>query len=241
MPSSVGYSFRYAPALQALKMDIDRGALGDPWLLEMFEYNAQFHPSNNKQPGWKGDPAQAQAGALLEYGSHLLDLASWLAGPIEAVQSMSTRVLPAARLEDIATLQLRLRAPAIGILVASWVLSGSIPGIKIRFHGAEGLAEVELNETISGGQAYRRFSLTGVSEDVSLERLDDPVWGYARRHSADLVRAVRGEPLLYPGTLPSFTDGLAVQQAIDAALASPGWAGVAGGEGMRDGAGIPFG
>jgi predicted dehydrogenase len=189
----------------------------------MFEYNAQFHPRNNKQPGWKGDPARAQAGALLEYGSHLLDLAGWLAGPIEAVQSACARVLPAARLDDIATLQLRLRAPAIGILVASWVLSGSIPGIKIRFHGAEGLAEVELNETIAGGQAYRRFSLSGVAEDMPLERLDDPVWGYARRHSGDLIRVLRGEPPLYPDTLPSFTDGLAVQQAIDAALAAPGW------------------
>ena len=228
VPASVGYSFRYAPALQALKADVVGGALGIPWLLELFEYNAQFHPSGGKPPGWKGDPTQAQAGALLEYGSHIIDLAGWLAGPIESVQSAFTRVLPGAQLDDIATLQMRFQAPAIGILVAGWVLTGSVPGIKIRFHGSEGLAEVELNETLPGGQAYRRFSLAGVAQEAVLEKLDDPIWGYARRHGADLIRIVRGEPPLYPHTLPSFHDGLAMQQVINAALAAgTGWVEVA--------------
>jgi predicted dehydrogenase len=224
VPSSVGYSFRYAPALQALHHDIRRGALGAPWLLEMFEYNAQFHPARGKPTGWKGDPAQARAGALLEYGSHLIDLAGWLAGPIEAVHASLTRVLPGARLDDIATLQVRFRAPAIGILVSGWVLSGSIPGIKIRFHGSEGLAEVEMSQTVPGGQAYRRASLDGAMEDVSLDGLDNTVWMYARQHIADLIALWQGQPSPYPGTLPTLRDGVRVQQVLEAALgATAGW------------------
>lgn len=224
VPSSVGYSFRYAPALQALQHDIRRGALGVPWLLEMFEYNAQFHPTRSKPTGWKGDPAQARAGALLEYGSHLIDLAGWLAGPIEAVHAALTRVLPGACLDDIATLQMRFRAPAIGILVSGWVLSGSIPGIKVRFHGSEGLAEVEMSQTVPGGQAYRRASLDGALEDVPLEGLNNAVWLYARRHIADLVALWQGQPSPYPGTLPTLRDGVRVQQVLEAALsATAGW------------------
>jgi predicted dehydrogenase len=222
VPSSVGFSFRYAPPLQALKRDIAHGALGELWLLEMFEYNAQFHPSRGKPMNWKGDPALARAGALLEYGSHLIDLAAWLAGPIEEVHASLTRVLPGARLDDIATMQVRFGGPAIGVFVSGWVLSGSVPGIKIRVHGSEGLAEVEMNETLHGWQAYRRATLDGVMREVPLEPLTDPQAGYATRHIADLVARLRAEKTPFPDTLPTLRDGARVQQVIEAALASTG-------------------
>ena len=223
-PCTVGYSFRYAPALQALRQDIRQGVLGEPWLLEMFEYNAQFHPSLGKPVGWKGDPAQARAGALLEYGSHLIDLAGWLAGDIEAVHSSFARVLPRARLDDIATLQVRFREPATGILVAGWVLSGGVPGIKVRFHGSEGLGEAEVGFARTGVHTYRRLMPNGCGEDVPLTVETDGVWLYARRHLDDLLCRTRGLPSPYPGTLPTFDDGARVQHTIDAALqATAGW------------------
>jgi predicted dehydrogenase len=226
-PCTVGYSFRYAPALQALRRDISQGVLGEPWLLEMFEYNAQFHPSLGKPVGWKGDPRQARAGALLEYGSHLLDLAGWLAGDIEAVHASFARVLPGARLDDIATLQMRFREPATGILVAGWVLSGGVPGIKVRFHGSAGLGEAEVGFARTGVHAYRRLMPDGRGEDVPLAVETDGVWLYALRHLEDLLFLTRGLPTPYPGTLPTFTDGARVQQVIDAALQdTAGWAAV---------------
>jgi predicted dehydrogenase len=220
VPSSVGYSFRYGPAVQALKRDITRGALGVPWLLEMFEYNAQFHPARGKVPGWKGDPACVPAGALLEYGSHLIDLAGWLAGSIVAVQSSLARVLPGARVDDIATLQLCLQGSAIGVLVSGWVLSGSIPGIKVRFHGSEGLAEVEMNQTIPGGHAYRRATLDGVMEEMPLEGLGEELSAYARRHISDIAARLKGQSTPFAATLPSLHDGVRVQQVIEAAVAA---------------------
>ena len=221
---TVGYSFRYAPALQALQRDLREGVLGEPWLLEMFEYNAQFHPSLGKPVGWKGDPQQARAGALLEYGSHLIDLAGWLAGAIEAVHTSFARVLPGARLDDIATLQLRFREPATGILVAGWVLSGGVPGIKVRFHGSKGLGEAEVGFARTGVHAYRRLMPDGSGEDVPLPVETDGVWLHARRHLEDLLFLTRGLPTPYPGTLPTFDDGARVQHTIDAALqATGGW------------------
>jgi predicted dehydrogenase len=224
MPASVGYSFRYGSGMQALKQDILSGDLGQPWLLEMFEYNAQFHPAKGKALNWKGDPAQARAGALLEYGAHLIDMAAWLAGPIEEVHASTTRVLPNARLDDIATLQVRFASPAIGVLVAGWVLTGSVPGIKIRFHGSSGLAEVEMNHSLPGGQVYRRYTLDGDAIEVPLEPLADPVYGYAARHVVDIVARMRGEPSPFPHTMPDFADGVAVQEVLEAALrANQGW------------------
>jgi myo-inositol 2-dehydrogenase/D-chiro-inositol 1-dehydrogenase len=42
--ATVGYSFRYSAAVQRLRDDLRSGALGEPWLLELHEHNAQFHP-----------------------------------------------------------------------------------------------------------------------------------------------------------------------------------------------------
>lgn len=225
-PATVGYSFRYSPAIQALRADVRAGRLGTPWLLELFEYNAQFHPALGKPMNWKGDPAHARAGALYEYGSHVTDLAGWLAGPVRAISTNLTRVLDGAELDDIATLQLRLAPPAIGVLVSGWVLSGSIPGIRIRLHGSGGLGEAELSETIPSEQAYRRYALDGtVAEEVPLEPLGEAGSAYARRHLADFIGEIRGEGTRYPGTLPSLADGAEVQRVLEAALgATESWA-----------------
>src|SRR5205814_2335687 len=79
----------------------------EPWLIELYEHNPQFHPARGKAMNWKGDPAQARAGALFEYGSHVVDLAGWLVGAVRRVSTSFARVLPGARLDDIATLQLQ--------------------------------------------------------------------------------------------------------------------------------------
>jgi predicted dehydrogenase len=221
VPATVGFSFRYSPAIQALRADVASGHLGRTWLLELFEYNAQFHPRNGKPMNWKGDPAHAGAGALFEYGSHVVDLAGWLAGPVVAVSTCLTRVLPGARLDDVATLQLRLAPPAIGVLVSGWVLSGSIPGIRIRLHGSEGLGEVELSETVPGGQAYRRIALDGsIAEEVALESLENRTSAYAVRHLRDFIAGVQGNAIRYKATMPTLADGARVQLVLEAALAA---------------------
>jgi predicted dehydrogenase len=232
IPATVGYSFRYGPAVQALKKDVASGRLGQIWFLELFEYNSQFHPRLGKPMNWKGDPAHAAAGALYEYGSHVVDLAGWIAGPIHEVSTSLTRVLPGARLDDVATIQMRLTGPAIGMLVCGWVLSGSVPGIRVRVHGSEGLGEVEMSQTVIGHQVYRRYDLDGsVREDVELEPLGDPGSAYALRHLTDFVAKVRADRPTHEGTLPTFADGARVQRVLEAALgATQHWAAVGVGE-----------
>jgi len=134
-------------------------------------------------------------------------------------------VLPGARLDDIATLQLQFDEPAIGILVASWVLSGGFPGIRIRLHGSAGLGEVQVDEGLEGGQVYRRIPLGGIGGDVvALEPMKDWRSDAARRHVADLAARIRGTPAT-TDTLPTLRQGARVQAVLEAALAATeGWA-----------------
>jgi predicted dehydrogenase len=219
--ASVGYSFRYSPAVQALRADLLAGNLGDPWFIEVAEHNTQFHPLLGKELNWKSDPQHAAAGALFEYGSHVLDLCLWLLGPVSAVSSHLVKVLPHSQLDDIATLQLRFASGAAGTLVSSWLLTGGFPGIRIRLHGSRGLAEVELNETIPGGERYSHYGLDGrVRETVPTAPLEHGASSYARRHLADLVSAMTGHDPAVFEVLPTIQQAADTQRVLDGALAA---------------------
>jgi predicted dehydrogenase len=213
VPATVGYSFRYSPALQQLRADLAAGLLGEPWLAEVQEYNSQFHPRFGKPMNWKGDPSRAGAGALFEYGSHALDLAQWLIGPISRVTAQLSRVLPDSRLDDIAVVQLDFAGPCSGVLVSGWVLAGDVPGIRIRVHGSAGAAEAQLSESLPGGERYLRLSLDGgTGEQVRLGEDAGGRSGYACRHLRDFL----GLPGSHcsDGTLPTLAEGASVQRVL---------------------------
>lgn len=216
--ATVGYSFRFSPALQALRADLDTGVLGEPWLIEISEHNPQFHPRVGRTLNWKGDPMHARAGALFEYGSHAVDLARWLGGEIVAVSTNFATIQSDALLDDIATLQLRFASGAIGTITASWVLSGGFPGIHVRLHGSELLGEATLDQRFPGGEAYRRIGSDGnAHEELALDRLTDTFSAYARRHYGALFAALRGGR---EGDLPTFEDGASAQAVLEAAVAA---------------------
>jgi 1,5-anhydro-D-fructose reductase (1,5-anhydro-D-mannitol-forming) len=224
--ATVGYSFRFNPAIQMLKCDLAAGRIGIPWLIELSEHNPQFHPHARKSLNWKSDPSSARAGALYEYGSHVVDLALWLIGPVQRVSSALARVLPSARLDDIATLQLEFAQPTIGTLVASWLLRGGFPGIGIRIHGSEAIAEVALDHRIPGGQSYRIGSpISDEIEAQKVEPMQDPRNDATRRHAADFLAVITQGTSRYPGTLPTLTDGARAQAVLEASLhATDRWA-----------------
>ena len=87
-PATVGYSFRYNPAIQALKRDLVSGRIGTPWLIELDEHNPQFHPHARQADELeRATPRPRVPARSIEYGSHVVDLALWLIGPIHRVST----------------------------------------------------------------------------------------------------------------------------------------------------------
>jgi predicted dehydrogenase len=228
--ATVGYSFRFNPALQALKRDLAAGRLGEPWLIELAEHNPQFHLDSGKPLNWKGDPAQAAGGALFEYGSHVIDMAAWLLGPIARVSSSLKRVLPGARLDDIATLQMQFQNGSTGLLISSWVLSGGFPGIRIRLHGSQALGEVWVDDRLEGGQCYRLSPALGSGgEDQPIEPMRGTRTDAVGRHMAALLSAIRGDGGGNLRTLPTLEQAAHVQDVLEASLnATSAWQDVTG-------------
>ncbi len=217
VPATVGYSFRYSPAVRALRSDLDAGLLGDVWLIELFEHNPQFHPALGKPMNWKGDPAYVAAGSLLEYGSHVLDLCQWLLGPVSAVSSDLVRIRPGAQVDDLATLQLRFASGSSGTLLCGWVLTGGYPGITIRLHTSTGLAEVRLSDLVRGSQSYSRCRPDGTPiPTAALPAVDGTNAGL---HLADLLNTMRAGATTSP-ILPTLRDAALAHRVIAAALAA---------------------
>lgn len=217
VPATVGYSFRFNPAVQALKADLDRGAFGDIWLMELAEHNPQFHPAGGKPLNWKGDPTQAAGGALFEYGSHVIDMGAWLAGPIARVSSSFKRVVPGARLDDTATLQMEFANGAQGMLISSWVLSGGFPGTRIKLHGSAAVGEVLIDDRLPGAQSYHfgpAFGPGGGPRAVA--PMADPRSDAATRHIAAFLAQVRGGKA--DTSLPTLAQAAHVQDVLAAAL-----------------------
>lgn len=216
-PATVGYSFRFSPAIRRLSDDLAAGRLGVPWLIELHEHNPQFHPRTGKTLNWKGDPEHAAAGALFEYGSHVVDLAEHLVGPVAAVSTTLAPLLPNARLDDVAVLQLRFANGAAGTLVASWLLPGGFPGIRIRLSGSEATVSVTVDDA-AGGERYELLAPDGtIAETVVLPAPPHPVSGYAELHYREFVRLV-GSAVEPSVSLPTLADGARVQRVLEAAL-----------------------
>jgi predicted dehydrogenase len=219
VPATVGYSFRFNPAVQALKRDLDAGRFGEIWLVELAEHTPQFHPDGGKSMNWKGDPAQAAGGSLFEYGSHVIDMGAWLLGPIARVSASLKRVLPGARLDDIATLQLQFENGTTGLLISSWVLSGGFPGTRIKLHGARAVGEVLLDDRMPNRQSYRVTPayLRG-GTDESVEPMGETRSDAARRHVGAFLSAAAGAAGAMQSTLPTLSQAAHVQDVLAAAL-----------------------
>ncbi len=228
VPATVGYSFRFNPAIQALKRDLDAGRFGEAWLVELAEHNPQFHPHGGKPMNWKGDPAQAAGGSLFEYGSHVIDMGAWLLGPVARVSSSFKRVLPGARLDDIATLQLQFERGTAGLLISSWVLSGGFPGTHVKIHGSEAVGEVLLDDRRPSGQWYHvTHAFHPGGEDQVVEAMREPRSDAATRHIAAYLADVRDGGTPDP-TLPTLSNAAYVQDVLAAALgAEQSWQAVA--------------
>ena len=217
VPATVGYSFRFNPAIQSMKADLDAGKFGEVWLIELAEHNPQFHPDGGKPMNWKGDPSQAAGGALFEYGSHVVDMGAWLLGPIARVSSNFKRVLPGARLDDIATLQLEFASGAQGMLISSWVLSGGFPGTRVKLHGAKAVGEVSIDDRLPDGHSYTFAPVVGPGGGArTVEPLADRRGDATARHIAAFLASVRDGTK--NSALPTLDQAAHVQDVLAAAL-----------------------
>ena len=163
--AGVGFVFRRSPAIAAVRDQIASGAIGRP-----LHFNGHYWCDYGVDPGapmswrYKGGPG---SGALSDIGSHLIDLAEFVCGPIQSVRGaalptvIGERALPlgaavghaAAELsdktepvenEDLVTFTASFASGATGTLSASRVAYGLANSLGFEVFTERGAATFDL-------------------------------------------------------------------------------------------------
>jgi predicted dehydrogenase len=108
--AAMGFTFRRSPAIGAIRELVESGDIGRPLHFDG-HYWCDYGSDPTRPMSWryKGDPG---SGALADIGSHLLDLAEFLCGPIESVRGavlstvISERAVPLGVAKGHATAEL---------------------------------------------------------------------------------------------------------------------------------------
>jgi predicted dehydrogenase len=121
----VDFSYRYVRAFETAREVVRSGELGEIMSAELV-----FHNAYGPDKPWSRDPGLAGGGCLIDLGIHLVDLAIWTLGPLQAADAY----LVGEPVEHFARARL---GPAT--IACSWNLhAGSDAVIAARFYGTDG-------------------------------------------------------------------------------------------------------
>jgi len=162
--NAVGFTLRRSPAVAAIREAVD-GRIGTPNHVNM-HYWCDYAASPSGPMSWRYRGG-AGSGALADIGSHIIDLAEFLAGPISSVSgavlttAITERALPAGNAvghaaaelsdvmekvdnEDVVTFTARFESGAAGTFTASRITFGHPNAMGFELSCANGAATFEL-------------------------------------------------------------------------------------------------
>jgi len=140
MKFMIGYSMRFIEAIDIMKSKLDNGQLGSLEIItgESFQNGPLSHGRVPKPVSeWWFDPEKSGGGALLDLGTHLIDLFHYYTGDSKVLFSHLDHKynLP---VEDGATVILQSRGSLVrGVINVSWFQKVILPRFNFRFilHG----------------------------------------------------------------------------------------------------------
>ncbi len=242
---SVGitFNFRFVPALMRAKQMIAAGLLG-----EIYTFRAEYYHSGYVDPQrplvWRMKKELSGGGALVDLGSHLIDLVRHLMGEIESVRAVTKIYIPQRPIEpgsqtlgevtvdDAAWLQVRLAGGNLGTIEVSRYATGSLDDLNLEIFGSKGALRFNLMDAnwlywfdagkaggfLGGDRGWTRLETVQHYKGAAVPPARS-ILGWTRTHAecqAAFLRAVADGREPEPG----IRDGLATQLVLDAAYAS---------------------
>jgi predicted dehydrogenase len=181
LKTKVGFTFRYAPAIQYARQLIDSGFVGEPYMFNGFEQNSQWiDPATPlRQVDPQADPAVIAVSSIEGYGAPIIDIMHWwLGAPLSAVTGTMRNFVPARMVRDTGEMT-RVNiddgdmwiaefdpgptgTSALASIQSSYVTVGNYPGIEARIYGSQGAIIVRLVDEFGCCQTIRTASKDAV-------------------------------------------------------------------------------
>lgn len=118
VPAQVGFVLRYVASFQRLRQLVTEGRLG-----RLNRYTASMRGNVMTKPpvpdSWQGDFAQG-GGCLNEYGPHIIDLCSFIFGPVATIDAAKAGYVYSRRADDCVSVDWTHADATQGSLVINW-------------------------------------------------------------------------------------------------------------------------
>ena len=244
--NAIGFNYRRLPAVALMRRMVADGTIGDvrlwrgTWLSDEFTDPATPYD-------WRFDRAMGGT-TIADLGSHMIDMALWMVGPIAEVSAQSETFIRArpsptgdrpVTIDDASSALLRFEGGARGTIEMARLEVRRPFDFTVEVNGTKGTLVFDyprLNELLYGdaGDDPLLYGMRRIRAEHPSHPYAELGWpigqgiGYGETFVSQAVDLVRGWS---SGTwTPSFADGLAVQAVCDAMERSAGekrWVSVA--------------
>ncbi len=237
------FNYRFIPALMRAYQLIREGALG-----AIYRFRVEYFHTGYQDPerplSWRMAKEKSGGGALVDLGSHLIDLLRHLLGEFDSLQAfMQTYITerPVKRgaqekgvvtVDDAAWLQIKLKTGAMGTLETSRFATGALDDLRIEICGEKGALRFDLMDanwlywfdaSQKGGPPGRDGGWVRLETVQHYPGASIPspraILGWTRLHAENqytfLKAVTEGKT-----PQPNIIDGLRTQLVLDAAYAS---------------------
>jgi predicted dehydrogenase len=230
------FNYRFVPALLLAQKMIADGALGAIYHFH-FDYLHSGYQNPNRPMSWRLRHAQSGGGALVDLGSHIIDLARHLLGEfaeLDATTKTYVTERPVAAnsskrepvdVDDAAWLQAKMQSGAQGTLFVTRFATGAVDDMNVHIYGERGALKFSLQDgnvlnyfdaqAKSATQGWTRIQ-TGTQYEGAAVPPPRSILGWNRTHTENIYQVLRS--LAHNQHIaPDVTDGLRVHQLIDKA------------------------
>ena len=238
--AQVALQYRFFPATLRAKQLIEEGFIGPVTHFRgCYLHSGSVDP--NKPVNWKSTTAGG-GGVIRDLGSHILDLLTWLTGPMSEV-CCASRIWSPRRpsldepgktididVEDAAAMLLRREDGAIGTAEVSKVATGTEDELRFEIHGRDGAVRFNLMQPnflevydcrakdgdFGGGRGWQQLACVN-KYPAPGGKFPNPKFsiGWIRSHIHSLYAFLAAVAEGRPAR-PSLADGIALQRMLEA-------------------------
>lgn len=237
--NQVAFMLRFIPAVAMAHSVIKQGLIG-----RVYAFRGEFFHSSyldrSKPFSWRLEKSKSGGGALVDLGSHIIDLTLFLLGDFEEIHASSKTVIEKREygekeytvdVDDWSLLYVKLKSGAIGTLEASRTAVGK-EGMRFEIYASNGSIFIDTNDPYKA-RIFNEYSQIIYPDESDL--LMDDFYRYVSQnypppklssgfmidaHMLSLLsffRSILGEQIQ---NLPTFEDGHKVQIIMDKAYYS---------------------
>jgi predicted dehydrogenase len=233
------FNYRFVPALQKARRLVESGALGD-----IYRFHAEYLHTGYQDPSrplsWRMKMASSGGGAIMDLGSHIIDLVRFLVGEFASVSATTKTYItqrPLAKgsaetgpvdVDDAAWLQAVMKNGATGTLTVSRFATGSADDLRLIVEGSKGAFRFDLMDAnwLYWFDATRKSGEAGWTRLETIQTYEGAVvpparaiLGWDRTHAENQYQFLKS---VVERTAPSpgIVDGLNNNLVMDAAYTS---------------------